>query len=76
MSSSCRHRHQIPNPKQNDATVTVGTEVAVALITGGFAVIVAMIGKLSRDNRVDHGEVHNTLGRIEQKIDTHIEGHE
>jgi hypothetical protein len=54
----------------------VETELAVALITGGFAVIVAMIGKLSRDNRVDHGEVHNTLGRIEQKIDTHIEGHE
>ena len=52
------------------------TEVTVALITGGFAVIVAMIGKLSRDNRVDHGEVHKTLGRIEHKIDTHIKEHE
>lgn len=54
----------------------VKSEVTVAVITGGFAVVVAMIGKLSRDNRVDHGEVHKTLGRIEHKIDTHIEGHE
>ena len=53
----------------------MGTEVTVALITGGFAVVVAMIGKLSRDNRVDHGEVHKTLGRIEQKFDTHLKDH-
>jgi len=51
------------------------TEIVVALITGGFAVLVAMIGKLSRDNHRDHGEVHKTLGRIEHKIDTHLENH-
>lgn len=52
------------------------TEVTVALITGGFAVVVAMIGKLSRDNRRDHGEVHDSLNRIEGKIDRHLDGHQ
>lgn len=50
-------------------------EIVVALITGGFAVIVAMIGKLSHDNRVDHGRVQNSLDRIESKIDDHLDGH-
>lgn len=51
------------------------TEVTVALITGGFGVLVAMIGKLSRDNRRDHGEVQDSLDRIETKLDDHLEGH-
>ena len=53
----------------------MGTEVTVALITGGFAVVVAMIGKLSRDNRRDHGEVQSSLDRIEEKLDDHLDGH-
>jgi hypothetical protein len=47
----------------------------VACVGGGFAVLVALISKIGSENRKDHGEVHNTLGRIEQKIDGHIEGH-
>ena len=51
------------------------TEVVVAVIGGGFAVLVALISKIGRENKKDHGEVHQTLGRIEQKIDYHVENH-
>jgi hypothetical protein len=51
------------------------TQILVACIGGGFAVLVALISKIGSDNKKDHGKVHNTLGRIEQKIDGHIEGH-
>ena len=51
------------------------TEIVVAVIGGGFLVVVALIGKIGSDNKKDHGEVHKTLGRIEQKIDGHIENH-
>ena len=50
-------------------------EVVVALVGGGFAVLVALISKIGSDNKKDHGEVHRTLGRIEQKIDGHLEDH-
>ena len=53
----------------------VATSVLVACIGGGFSVLVALITKLSRENRSDHGTVHRDLGRIEQKLDDHIEGH-
>jgi len=52
------------------------SQVLVAFVGGGFAVVVALISKIGRDNKKDHGEVHNTLGRIEQKIDGHLENHE
>lgn len=48
------------------------TPVAVALITGGFSVVVALIGKLMRDNKRDHGLVLWKLGRIERKLDEHV----
>ena len=47
----------------------------VALVGGGFAVLVALISKIGSDNKKDHGEVHQTLGRIEEKIDSHVENH-
>ncbi len=47
----------------------------VALVGGGFAVLVALISKIGSDNKKDHGEVHRTLGRIEEKIDNHVENH-
>jgi hypothetical protein len=50
-------------------------EVVVALVGGGFAVLVALISKIGSDNKKDHGEVHRTLGRIEEKIDNHVENH-
>ena len=53
----------------------MATEVVVSLIGGCFLVLVALIGKIGADNKKDHGQVHRTLGRIEQKIDGHIEGH-
>jgi len=51
-------------------------EIVVSVIGGGFAVLVALIGKIGADNRKDHGVVHKALGRIEQKIDAHVESHE
>ena len=50
-------------------------QVMVALVGGGFAVLVALISKIGNDNKKDHGEVHRTLGRIEEKIDHHVENH-
>jgi len=50
-------------------------QVVVALVGGGFAVLVALISKIGSDNKKDHGQVHQMLGRIEQKIDGHLEHH-
>jgi hypothetical protein len=51
------------------------SQILVALIGGGFLVLVALIGKIGSDNKKDHGQVHQTLGRIEEKIDNHVENH-
>jgi hypothetical protein len=51
------------------------TQVVVALVGGGFAVVVALISKIGYDNKKDHGIVHKALGRIEEKIDNHVENH-
>jgi hypothetical protein len=53
----------------------MATEIVVAVVSGGFLVLVALIGKVGSDNKKDHGQVHTALGRIEQKIDSHMEGH-
>jgi hypothetical protein len=53
----------------------VATEIVVACIGGGFAIIVALLNKQTKENRADHGNVQRALGRIEQKIDGHIEAH-
>jgi hypothetical protein len=50
-------------------------QIMVALIGGCFLVLVALIGKIGSDNKKDHGQVHQTLGRIEEKIDHHVENH-
>ena len=50
--------------------------VVVTLIAGGFTVVVALINKLIKENRQDHGIVHHSLDRIEQKVDRHIENHD
>jgi hypothetical protein len=49
--------------------------IVVALIGGGFSVVVALIHKQTKENREDHGRVQQALGRIEQKIDHHTENH-
>jgi hypothetical protein len=38
-------------------------------------VVVALISKIGYDNKKDHGIVHKALGRIEEKIDNHVENH-
>ena len=50
-------------------------EIVVSLVGGGFAVLVALITKIGHDNKKDHGIVYKALGRIEQKIDGHVENH-
>lgn len=56
--------------------------IVVALITGGFMVIVALINKFRHDNHDDHQTVMDTLQQVHQevrdvggKIDRHIEWH-
>ena len=57
------------------STNAMDAQIVVALIGGCFLVLVALIGKIGSDNKKDHGEVHRTLGRIEEKIDNHVENH-
>ena len=59
-----------------------GEAIAVALITGGFGVIVAMLQRQGKENRQDHGIVQSKLDdlragheRIEGKIDNHVTDH-
>lgn len=67
LSPTCLNRQRSNNDME--------TEIVVSVIGGGFAVLVALISKIGRENKKDHGEVHRTLGRIEQKIDGHLEDH-
>ena len=53
----------------------MNTQIVVALVGGGFAVLVALIGKIGSDSKRDHGIVHRALGRIEEKIDGHVKNH-
>ena len=48
----------------------------VALIGGGFTVVVALLHRVQKENRHDHGIVADSLDRIEQKIDKHIDNHD
>lgn len=50
-------------------------QVWVALVSGGFGIIVAVIHAGRRENRKDHGIVADSLDRIERKIDRHVENH-
>lgn len=56
--------------------------VIASAVTGGFGVIVAMIGYLAHTNKKEHGENGGKLDqllqghdRIESKIDGHINDH-
>ena len=56
--------------------------VLAALISGGFAVVVALIGWLVKMTRRDHGQTSAKLDellrgheRIENKVDGHINDH-
>lgn len=60
----------------------MSTPVIVALITGGFGIIVALIQSSRRENKRDHGVVaeslrglHKEVHRVGQKVDRHINWH-
>lgn len=61
--------------RQMNALHEMDSQIVVALIGGGFALLVALISKIGYENKKDHGQVHQTLGRIEEKIDNHVENH-
>ncbi len=56
--------------------------VITATVTGGFGVVIAMIGYLAHTNKREHAENGSKLDqllkgheRIEGKVDTHINDH-
>lgn len=72
------HKHKILPRRlttRRQLTNAMDTQIMVSVIGGCFAILVALISKIGSDNKKDHGKVHQTLGRIEQKIDGHLEDH-
>lgn len=55
--------------------ISMTEAVIVALITGGFGVLVAILQQFRKENATDHATVVRTLERVESKIDTHIGDH-
>jgi hypothetical protein len=51
----------------------MNTSLAVALVSGAVAIIVAFIQAAKRQNHEDHAKVERILGRIEGKLDAHID---
>lgn len=49
--------------------------IILAIVTGGFSVIVALIERMRRENARDHGSNSGKLDRIESKIDNHVTDH-
>lgn len=50
--------------------------ILIALISGGFSLVVAWIHRGFKRQHDDHGIIADSLDRIEQKIDRHIEDHD
>lgn len=60
----------------------MSTPIIVAIISGAFGIIVALIQASRRENKRDHGvvaeslrRVHLEVHRVGQKVDRHIEWH-
>lgn len=49
--------------------------IIVAVITGGFGVLIAVLQNFRKENRDDHAFVVTSLERIEHKIDDHVRDH-
>jgi len=49
--------------------------IAVALIAAVGGIITALVQKGRKENTRDHAMVVDALGRIEEKIDDHINNH-
>jgi uncharacterized protein (UPF0210 family) len=60
----------------------MSTPVIVALITGAFGIVIALIQSARKENRQDHAvvaeslkAVHKEIHRVGQKVDRHINWH-
>jgi hypothetical protein len=53
----------------------VSNEIAVALIGGGFTVIVALLEVTRRQNNRDHGENSRKLDYLADLFRDHLKGH-
>jgi hypothetical protein len=51
----------------------VETPVVVAIVSGAVAIVVAFIQAARKQNHDDHARVERILGRIEGKLDSHID---
>jgi uncharacterized protein (UPF0210 family) len=58
------------------------TPVIVALITGAFGIVIALIQSARRENKTDHAlvanslkQIHKDIHRVGEKVDRHIEWH-
>jgi len=51
----------------------MNTSITVALVSGAVAIIVAFIQAAKKQNHDDHAKVERILGRIEGKLDAHID---
>ena len=49
--------------------------MTAALITGGFSIVVAMIGYLAHTNKKEHAENGNKLDYIADLLRDHLKGH-
>lgn len=60
----------------------MSTPVVVALITGAFGIVIALIQSARRENKNDHAvvanslkQIHKDIHRVGEKVDRHIEWH-
>jgi hypothetical protein len=53
----------------------VSNEIAVALIGGGFTVVVALLEVTRRQNNRDHGENSRKLDYLADLFRDHLKGH-
>jgi hypothetical protein len=49
--------------------------ISTALVTGGFSVVVAMIGYLAHTNKKEHKENGSKLDYIADLLRDHLKGH-
>jgi hypothetical protein len=77
-----RCAHGSRNWCRSTRVIAVDTPIVVALVTGAFGVLVALIQQSRKENKRDHGVVaeslrlvHREVHRVGEKVDRHIEWH-
>lgn len=60
----------------------MNTPIIVAIISGGFGLLAALVNGFRKENRQDHAKVtkaieavHKEVHRVGDKVDRHIEWH-